>query len=339
MFTKLILTLKSKALWKTITKITLIILVVILLFITYLFTPSSSLRYQNLSPISDYSTALGKITEASQEESDLVANNCKSIVLTHGTKTEKVVVFFHGYTSCPGQFKGLGEALYNEGYNVYIPRAPYHGYKDKTTSVINNLTSQKYIDYAEQAIQVAHGLGDKVTVGGLSGGGNLTSWIAINDNSVEKAIVLSPGYGFQAIPKNLTMPAAKLFMVVPSFFVPYDKNNPQGDPASNLYAGYTTKSLANVLNVGRQVYEKLLKSQVSTKKIVFVINDNDDQISLEAFNDVKEVLEENNGTGSTAFTSHTFPTSMNLGHDYIDPNFNQATKETTYKEIVRLIME
>ncbi len=339
MITNFILTIKNKAPWKTLGKLVLFFLIIICLFIFYLFVPSPSLHYLNLPPISDYQTSLEKIAQDSKTDSDLVGENCKSILLTHGTKTEKVIVFFHGYTSCPGQFKALGERLFNEGYNVYIPRAPYHGYKDKATTAINKLTSQQYTEYAEKAVQMAHGLGNQITVSGLSGGGNLATWIAINDNSIEKAVIISPGYGFLAIPKNLTTPAAKLFMLLPSTYVLYDSNSKQGDPNGDVYAGYTTTSLANVLNVGRQTYEKMLKLQISTKKIAFVINDNDNQISLEAFNDVKNTLEENSGKNGFTFESYVFPKSMNLQHDYIDANFNQATIETTYKEIVRLIMD
>jgi esterase/lipase len=323
--------------WSLIKKIMAIILLLFTAFIIYLFLPSVSPAYKSLTPITDYQIAVDKFNEEVQQDSDLVSDHCKSIFLTHEEKTENVIVFFHGYTSCPGQFKELGEVMYNEGYNVYIPRAPYHGYKDKATREIDNFTTQEYVDYAETSIQIAHGFGNKVYVSGLSGGANLASWIAINDSSIEKAIVLSPGYGFKAIPLSMTTPASKLFMLLPSYYVYYNENDKQGDPKSDVYAGYTTKSLANVLRIGQVTYDDLMKLQVSSKKIAFVINENDDSISVEAFNNVKVALESN--TVGIDFDSYTFPKSVGLGHDYLDPAWNGSTKESSYAEIKKVILK
>jgi len=45
-------------------------------------------------------------------------------LLTHGVRTPRVIVLFHGVTNCPAQFDSLGRLLYERGANVLIPRLP-----------------------------------------------------------------------------------------------------------------------------------------------------------------------------------------------------------------------
>ena len=121
---------------------------------------------------------------------------CRSILLTHGLRTERAVVFFHGYTNCPQQFSELGKIFYDMGYNVLIPRLPRHGLADRKVENLSPLKAEELRDCADISVDIACGLGQKVYVAGLSAGGTLSAWIAQNRSEVTRAVLIAPALGF-----------------------------------------------------------------------------------------------------------------------------------------------
>ena len=59
---------------------------------------------------------------------------CVPYVLHHGAATERAIVLFHGFTNCPRQFSALAQQFFERGFNVYVPRLPRHGLRDKLTT-------------------------------------------------------------------------------------------------------------------------------------------------------------------------------------------------------------
>ena len=77
-------------------------------------------------PALSYDEAVQRFEKYGAQE-DAVYGPCASRLLTHGEKTDVVVVLIHGLTNCPKQFVDLGEEIYDRGANVLILRMPYHG--------------------------------------------------------------------------------------------------------------------------------------------------------------------------------------------------------------------
>jgi len=148
----------------------------------------SSLKESHPDPAADYAASAGRIRAVIDSEQGEVCDVCGTIFLTHGHKTGKAVVLIHGLTSSPRQFKEIGEDLYADGYNVLIARMPYHGLKSHTVAELGNLHATDLTEFADQTVDMAAGLGDELTVAGLSGGGTITGWIAQNRSDVDKAV-------------------------------------------------------------------------------------------------------------------------------------------------------
>src|SRR5262249_53762108 len=102
----------------------------------------------------------------------------RSRLLTHGQKVDRAIVLVHGITNCPQQFAALGDQLFGAGWNVLIPRLPRHGLCDRMTSALAQLTAAELRDYADGVLDIAAGLGDEVTIAGLSAGGVVAAWAA-----------------------------------------------------------------------------------------------------------------------------------------------------------------
>src|SRR5258708_39953356 len=68
-------------------------------------------------PAPDYAEAVTRFQRGQKMEGPERNPVCRSILLTHGLRTEKAVDFFQGYTNCPQQFRELGEIFFDIGYN------------------------------------------------------------------------------------------------------------------------------------------------------------------------------------------------------------------------------
>ena len=132
------------------------------------------------SPAADYDAAVAEIDAIWTEESETADFNpvCHSILMSHGERVERAIVFYHGFTSCPEQFRELGQRFFDLGYNVYIPLAPYHGLTERYGYALENLTAADLAAHGTETADIAQGLGEHVTVSGLSGGGAIAAWLA-----------------------------------------------------------------------------------------------------------------------------------------------------------------
>lgn len=126
----------------------------------------------------------------------LLSEACRSQFLLHPQPTPKVFLFFHGFTAGPYQFMPLGKSLFNDGYNVLIPLMPGHGQagnwgKHNPPPLITE--PQDYLKFAVQWLSVARQLGDRVIVGGLSGGGTLAAWLSLEKaDQIDRTILFAP---------------------------------------------------------------------------------------------------------------------------------------------------
>jgi pimeloyl-ACP methyl ester carboxylesterase len=100
------------------------------------------------APARDYAEAVARFEKLRSGEESAVNPLARSILLTHGVRTEKVIVFFHGYSSSPQQFRQLGERFYQLGYNVLVPLLPHHGMADRKLDNLSRLRAEELRDCA-----------------------------------------------------------------------------------------------------------------------------------------------------------------------------------------------
>jgi pimeloyl-ACP methyl ester carboxylesterase len=107
-------------------------------------------------PIASYEEALARLKSMQDEDNnDLTRDVCITKLYDHGTPTEHVIILIHGFTNCPEQFNELGKQYYEAGYNVFIPRMPYHGLSDRLTTELVNLTAEKLATFGDAVIDIA----------------------------------------------------------------------------------------------------------------------------------------------------------------------------------------
>ena len=156
-------------------------------------------------PAADYADALQRVTARRALEEGRYNPLCHTRLLTHGQKTARAIAFIHGYTNCPNQFLMLGQQFHDLGYNVLLVPMPRHGLADFMTNEPSRLTAEEMAAYADELVDIARGLGERITLAGLSQGGVLAGWAAQTRADLDQAVLLSPGFGLKLVPTPLTM--------------------------------------------------------------------------------------------------------------------------------------
>ncbi|MGI5520277.1 alpha/beta hydrolase [Micromonospora sp. CA-259024] len=142
----------------------------------------------------DTATRAAQAIIAAEAADPEVRPESRSRLLSHGSRTGKVVLLLHGYTLAPEQYDELAEEFFDRGYNVWVPRAPQHGTVDRRAH--HRVEAGELTTYAAQALAVAAGLGDEVGVVGISGGAVLAAWLAqVPGDVVRHLLLLSPFFG------------------------------------------------------------------------------------------------------------------------------------------------
>src|SRR5215469_1264509 len=285
------------------------------------------------NPARDYGEALNRFQKIQSIEGAELNPVCLSILLTHGKRTKRAVVFFHGLTNCPEQFRELGHTFYELGYNVLIPRLPRHGLADRRVENLTPLKAEELRDCADASVDIACGLGEKVYVCGLSAGGTLAAWIAQNRSEVTRAVLIAPALGFtRREGTRLQKAMALLLPLLPDIRTDWysvDPNAPE-----HTYPGFSSRALGQLLRLSVATFAGAVDRAPKVQDVVMVTSKSDEAVSDSV---AWLLIGLWRSKGLFKFAAVDFPKSMQIEHDMIDPaNQNQRT-EIVYPVLVRLL--
>ena len=298
---------------------------------------SSSVSQTVPLPILEYSAALEKIqaiqtAEVAQEGFD---PRLQTILLTHGQKTHRAVLWFHGYTAAAAQFRQLGEICYQRGYNVLVPCVPHHGFKNRMSPETSRVKAQELLQFTPAMVDLMHGLGDEVVVGGLSMGGALASWVAQNRGDVRTAVIVSPFLGAKIIPTNLTRVVAFGMQFLPDnkrWWGPELKEASAGPDYG--YVQNSTHSLGQILKLGFQVADAARSRRPLVADIWMAVNDNDQAVNNEM---AERLVASWQKAGAKSVRNFHFPASLGLPHDLISIEQPGANPQVVYDELMKMV--
>lgn len=283
----------------------------------------------NPNPATSYENSIERIQSVIAEETGKVCDVCGTRLLTHGERTNKVVVLVHGLTNSPRQFQELGEMLYNDGYNVLIPRMPYHGLKTHTVSELENTTTEGLRLFSDEIVDMAAGLGGEITVVGLSGGGTVAAWIAQNRSDVNRAVLIAPLYGLAPVPPFASTMLGNLFARIPEITWASSSEVPR----ESVYLGWSTRGIAEYLVFSRAAQPVAVGEPAQVKNIVLVTNGNDHTVN----NGMSEAIVQKWETAGATVTRYQFDESLGLPHDYIDISAIGDKSQWIYPILIGLI--
>ena len=268
-------------------------------------------------PARSYDEAMERWELTQANEADLpLHEGGRTIVLSHGYATERVFVLLHGLTNAPRQFRELGEKLFATGANVVIPRLAHHGLADRMTEAHAALTAQDLIRYAQYGVDLAQGLGENVTVVGLSISGISAAWLAQNRDDIDEVFLLAPLFGPAVVPDPLTPAFATALTRLPNKMMWWDprvRENLPGPPYN--YPRFPTRALGEALRLGLQAAQP--DQTLHVNRLGVILTENDKAVNNAR---TRRLVEQwRAASPDTDFFIYEFPASENIPHDFIDP--------------------
>ena len=301
-----------------------ILVVFILLLGILAFKPFSLKETYTPDPAESYEEALARIEAIQAAEAELpdLSPECGSILLTHEEKVETVIVFLHGFTSCPDQFAALGEEYFNQGYNVFIPRQPRHGLQEFDGAPLKGLTAEELAAFGTGVADIAQGLGDRVVVAGLS--------------DIDLAVPIAPFLGIGFIPRPLTRPLTNLILLLPDLHQWWDPVHQLSNPLSAPYSyrGYHLHSLFENLRLGFAAEEDAKKVKPAVGGILVITNANDESVNNEVVAEFEQLWLEH---GEQFLQTYQFEKGLGIPHDMITVDRPDGRVEIVYPKLLELI--
>jgi len=279
------------------------------------------------NPVNAYDSASMQLEKIQADDLDHnIVEECKTQWFTHGQKTEKVIVFFHGLSNCPEQFVPLAQEFFDQGYNVIIPRFP--GHVDASRDPIYMTpTAEEFRPMADTTIDLAHGLGDEVYVLGLSAGGGVAAWVAQYRSDVERVVVVAPFFGAIGLPSGLDRWGTNLITRLPNIPFPFST------PVPYQYLGMSSLGIGESMRFAEAPEKASLKEPIRAGSVVLVTNENDNTISNPF---ARKVLSQWKAHGSNA-DEFVIDKKYGLPHDVIDIHQNGSDPELIYPLMIDLI--
>lgn len=259
-----------------------------------------------------------------------VRPECRDILLDHGNRTRDVYVLLHGLTNCPAQFRDFGQKLFDRGANVFIPRLPFHGMTDRLTPDQARLQAQDMVASASDAVDIAHGLGDRVIVVGLSLNAVTAAWLAQKRDDIALAVVVAPFFAPKGMPEAVITPLTRILLRAPNAFVWWDpsaKENLAGSPFS--YPRFSTRVIGETMWLGLEVFRKARLSAPATQRILFIASPTDAAIDLPRMDRLAALWEPH-----AEVRNLRFPADWDVPHDCIDPRQPDQQVDRVYPQLI-----
>lgn len=301
---------------------------------------SSYILHTNITsdPVSSFDQALERVAALKNHDSHLAQLNpvCGTNLLEHGAKVDRVILFLHGFTSCPDQFSQLGREFFERGFNVFIPRLPRHGIRDRLGEPLKGLTAEEMAEFAYRVVDIAQGLGERVIVAGLSGGGSITTWLSQVRADVDLAVPISPFLGVGFIPSRLNRLLTSLLLKGPDFFLWWDPVNKQNNPRSAPYSytRYPIHALFENLRLGYIAGDDAKITKPAAGSILMITNANDIAVNNGVIAEYEAIWKR---YGDNFLASYQFPKELGLPHDLITVGRPDSNIEVVYPKLHELI--
>ncbi|MFN2527405.1 MAG: alpha/beta hydrolase [Candidatus Baltobacteraceae bacterium] len=268
-----------------------------------------------------------------ERDHDRVGELGRTIVLSHGTRTKRAAVLLHGMAASPTQFLDFAKMLHERGYNVLVPRLPRHGYTDRLTEALADLSAAQLKDVTTQALEIAHGLGESVIVVGFSLGGLLAAWAA-QFHRVAKIICIAPFFGIAWMPHRFGSMLSALMLRFPNRFHWWNPIQREKQMPAHGYPRYSTHAVGQAYRLVYDVFHDAGAHAPRAAKIVVVMNSRETTINNRSARKLIELWRAQSEPDSIS----TFEfTDLPPSHDIIEPLRNPAIVSRVYPKLLELI--
>ena len=163
-------------------------------------------------------------------------------------------MLFHGLTNSPAQYSAFAPMLFERGVNVLVPRMPEHGNRDRMTTRIAEVTPEALLSTANEAVDIACGLGERTGVLGISMGALLAGYCA-QFRRLDEAVLIAPNFGLLHLPRFACRLLSWGLRAFPNRFMWWDPRVRDTRGPLAAYPRFPTRVLGATMSIADAVYE------------------------------------------------------------------------------------
>lgn len=285
-------------------------------------------------PAQSFDDAVARVAALQVQDTDLIHPKSQTHFASHGAKTPRAVLLLHGYTDSVHQYDVLAQELYKQGYNVFIPRLPHHGYLDRMSPAHSTLTAAELLDWVNNATDIAVGLGNTLTVIGLSMGGVLATWVAAQRADVERVLIVSPAYGAHVIPRGITFPVAGLLKRLPNRWMWWDTELQAKHGFDYSYPRFSTRTLANLFLLAKDLLQQARAKPPVARAVWMITNANDESVSNIL---CAEFVQAWRALSPNQIHTYEYARELGLPHDIMDVNDPAVKPDSVFPPLLEIV--
>jgi len=202
------------------------------------------------------------------------------------------------------------------------------------TSELGRIRAEEVAAHADQVVDAAAGLGRRVTVVGLSLGGNAAAWAAQERAEVERAILIAPGLGLPMFPGWMSGFAVHYLADTPTRYPWWDATRRErvaGPP--QVYPRFATRALGEMLRLGSAVRAHARERAPAAREVLLVSVGGDKAVHNGM---IRALAREWRARGGNVL-EYEFPKALGLNHDLIDPDQVGARTDLVYPRLLEWI--
>jgi carboxylesterase len=184
------------------------------------------------------------------------------------------------------------------------------------------MTAEGLRDFADATTDIAAGLGDSVTVVGLSAGGTVAAWIGQNRREVERVVLIAPAFQVTHVPSFFERALVNLGSRGPNVThrSPSEPTQPDLDP------GIATKGVAQVFRLGIAVRRSANDLPSATRELILLVNAHDRTVKAAPVFDLGREWARNGAD----VRIYEFPDSLRLPHNVMEAAHRGGNASAVY---------
>ena len=284
-------------------------------------------------PAASYEEAMQRARAFMEKDDERIAPVARTKLLDHGQRTPLAIVLFHGLTNHPGQYVDLAPQLHERGANVFVPRMPYQGYKDRMTKALAQITAEELVGAAYDAVDIARGLGERVAVLGISAGGLQCAYLGQYRDDIALSVPVAPDFAILQLPYGVSKATGWLMRLVPNIYIWWDPRIREAQRPKTAYPRFPTHALMQTLRIADTVWEAAQHEAPKAQRITTVLNRADPAVNNEV---THELIREWRGLRRDGI-GYVEMTKLPENHDIIDPDNPHAATQLVYPKLIEIL--
>jgi len=239
------------------------------------------------------------------------------------------VLLLHGLTNAPPQYDALAAELVARGHAVVVPRMPYHGYCDRMTDALADLSAGDLQAAALRGLTIAALAGDRVVALGISIGATLAGWLAAR-TPLDTAIAVAPFCGVRELYGGSNDALGAVLRAAPNRFGWWDPRIKADQPPQHGYPRFATRALGASLQLSTEL---AAPASAAHGRRVFLVLNHDDPVVNNRFATRRFARLAEQGIAVEDVVLRGLPKV----HDIIEPAIPQGRPDLVYPKLIELI--